>query len=282
MKLKVLIFTYLFLLFNIANIDALIHNIHIATIVFNQANTKLQLTDSIKSHKTYGIIGAMPQEIKKVTSLMSDKKIIKHQNRTFYTGKIHGKNVVVVLARIGKVNAAITTTQLLENFDIDAVINIGVAGGQKWVKHLDLVISQSALYHDADATYFGSYKFGQIPHEAPEFLADSLLIKKAVKALDSLKIPYKIGRIASGDQFVYKPDMIENINNTYKNIYAIEMEAAAIAQTCHQYKVPFIIFRSISDVIGEKGQQEDFNIFVNKAADQAADLIIALLAQNEN
>ncbi len=235
-----------------------------------------------KIFNRYGIIGAMPEEIEKVLSLMKQKTAIKHGPRTFYTGSINKHPVVVVLSGIGKVNAAITSVLLLENFEVDAVINIGVAGGQKGVKHLDLVVSKSALYHDVDLTYFGKYKRGQLPGEEPEFLADERLVKKAVKVLDSLKIPYKVGRIASGDQFVYEKKKLSPINKTFEDIYAIEMEAGAIAQTCHNFKVPFIIFRSISDILGENSQQEEFNSFLARASEQAASLLIALLGEGKN
>jgi adenosylhomocysteine nucleosidase len=228
-----------------------------------------------------GIIGAMPEEIEKVLLLMEESSAVEHATRTFYQGTINNHYVVVVLAGIGKVNAAITTTLLLEQFDVDAVINIGVAGGQRGVKHLDVVVSKSVLYHDVDVTYFGTYQMGQLPGEEPEFEADETLLKAAIDVLDSLEISYKVGRIASGDKFVYDVDMVYDINQVYDDIYAIEMEAAAIGHTCHLYQVPFIIFRSISDVLGEKSQQEDFQSFLTKASEQVTTLLVALLDQVE-
>ncbi len=224
-----------------------------------------------------GIIGAMPEEIEQVLLLMEESTALEHATRTFYQGTINGHYVVVVLAGIGKVNAAITTTLLLEQFDVDVVINIGVAGGQNNTKHLDIVVSKSVLYHDVDVTYFGSYKKGQIPSENPEFEANEELLHASIEVLDSLEFSYKVGRIASGDQFVYDLDMVYDINQEYDDIYAIEMEAAAIGHTCHLYKVPFIVFRSISDVLGEKNQQEDFSSFLAKASNQVTTLLIALL-----
>ena len=86
-----------------------------------------------------GIIGAMQVEIdtliKDVTNLKEEVKGI----RTFYTGTINDKEVVIVIAGIGKVNAGITTSLLVENYDVKAIVNIGVAGGQNGVKHKDVV-----------------------------------------------------------------------------------------------------------------------------------------------
>lgn len=224
-----------------------------------------------------GIIGAMPEEVEKVLLLMNDSEIIEHSSRIFYKGHINHHEVVVVLAGIGKVNAAITTTILLEQFDIDKVVNIGVAGGQHGVNHMDIVVSRSVLYHDVDVTYFGTYVHGQLPGHDPEFMADGHLVDHSVEVLNKLEIPYHVGRIATGDQFVYSSDFIFELNQLYTDIYAIEMEAAAIAHTATLYRVPFIIFRSISDVLDDETQQEDFNEFLVKASEQVSEFLVTLL-----
>lgn len=228
-----------------------------------------------------GIIGAMPEEIERVLFYMEDAFTLEHASRTFYQGTIHGHHVVVVLAGIGKVNASITTTLLLEQFDVDVVINIGVAGGMNGVDALDIVVSRSVLYHDVDVTSFGDVVAGQIPGLEPEFLADEELIDAATYVLEHLGYPYHIGRIASGDQFVYSSDFLFDVNQLYDDIYAVEMEAAAIAHTASLYNVPFIVFRSISDVLDAETQGDDYEEFMIKAADQVNDLLLALLDEIE-
>lgn len=228
-----------------------------------------------------GIIGAMPEEIERVLFYMQDPIVHEHVTRTFYQGKIHNHDVVVVLAGIGKTNAAITTTLLLELFDIHVVINIGVAGGQHNVNHLDIIVSRSVIYHDVDVTYFGSYEVGQVPGHDPEFFADEELVETAIMLLEQLNYPYHVGRIASGDQFVYSSDVLFAVNDIYDDIYAVEMEAGAIAHTASIYHVPFIVFRSISDVLDDESQSEDFQEFLVKASDQVSDLLLALLDELE-
>ena len=216
-----------------------------------------------------GIIGAMDQELEVILKEVKDLKEIKLKIRTFYTGKISGKDVVIVLAGIGKVNAGITTSILLENFDVTSVINIGVAGGQKGVKHKDIVISKEVLYHDVNVTYFNDKPHGQIPGSEPLFYADKILLSKTKSILEKLDIEYKIGKIASGDQFVTKLESVKEVNALYNDIYAIEMEAAAIAHTCTLYNIPFIIYRSISDVIDNEKQHLDFYEFLDEAVKNA-------------
>lgn len=224
-----------------------------------------------------GIIGAMTDELNVILKEVKDLKEIKLKIRTFYTGKISGKDVVIVLAGIGKVNAGITTSLLIENFDVDSVINIGVAGGQKGVLHKDVVISKEVLYHDVDVTYYSDKVHGQIPGSEPLFYADKQLLEKTISILKKLDINYKIGKIASGDQFVTKLESIKEINALYNDIYAVEMEAAAIAHTCTIYKIPFMIYRSISDVIDNDKQYADFEEFLEEASENASKVLLELI-----
>lgn len=223
------------------------------------------------------IIGAMEEEIAIIKKSIRNLNVIEHHTRTFYQGTIHNQGVVLVQAGIGKVNAAITTTILLEKFSVRGIINIGVAGGQYNVSHKDIIISESVLYHDVDAQGFSKYVAGQIPGEDPEFASDKILLQLAEMALEKLQLSYKIGRIASGDQFVYDSHKISSVNSLYPNIYAIDMESAAIAHVANTYRKPCIVIRSISDVLDDETQAHDFEHFVQEAADNAAQLLLTML-----
>ena len=134
-----------------------------------------------------GIIGAMDVELTLIKAQVENGKEEVRGIRTFYTGTIKGKEVVIVLAGIGKVNAGITTSLLAEYYDISCIINIGVAGGQNGVTHGDVVVSSEVLYHDADVSRFGKYVRGQIPGLDPTFKADENLINKTKEILEPLR-----------------------------------------------------------------------------------------------
>ena len=224
-----------------------------------------------------GIIGAMEIELEEIKKHLTNKHEITKGIRTYTLGQIENKNVVLVLAGIGKVNAAVTTSKLLEDFDISHLINIGVAGGQKGVKHKDLVISTEVLYHDVDVTSFGSYVHGQMPGMDPTYIADQDLLNTLKQVLTKSDISYKYGKIASGDSFVISKETIKEVNALYDDIYAIEMEAGAIAQVATIYQTPFIIIRSISDILEDEDQNNDFSAFVEAASITAANLLHQLL-----
>ena len=217
-----------------------------------------------------GIIGAMAVEIEEIKKQIVDLVIEEKGIRTFYKGKIHHQEVVVVLAGIGKVNAAITTSLLIEQYPITTIVNIGVAGGQNGVSHKDVVVSTEVLYHDVDVTSFGTYISGQLPGHKPTFLASQDLIDKTISVLKKNQVSYRVGKIATGDQFVTSKQTIQAVNQIYTDIYAVEMEAAAIAQTATIYNIPFVILRSISDLLDDKTQTNDFNTFVQEASETAS------------
>jgi len=224
-----------------------------------------------------GIIGAFQTEIDTILQEVEDRKQEIKSIRTFYTGTIKGHDVVIVIAGIGKVNAAVTTSLLIENYSPDYVINIGVAGGQKGVKHKDVVISTEVVYHDVDLTAFDTYTHGQMSGHEPTFIADPVLLEKTKMVLEDLGFSYFVGKIATGDQFVHSTEMVHKINQVYDDIYAIEMEAGAIAHVSTIYNVPFIVYRSISDILGEKAQDMSFDKFVEAAAVNASKVLSKLI-----
>lgn len=221
------------------------------------------------------IIGAMDVEIKTLSALLENARVIERSSRTFYLGNLDGQEVIIVQAGIGKVNSAITTSILCENFDVEYVINVGVAGGVD-VNPKSLVISSRAMYHDADATNFG-YEIGQIPGEELFFDADAALIEKATKACETLNLEYTVGTVGTGDSFIVNESQYEPILKVVDDLKAVEMEGASIAQAASLYKKPFIIVRAISDVVGQEGQTTHYETFVQEAADNAANIVKLLI-----
>lgn len=224
-----------------------------------------------------GIIAAMDEELTELIRHANNLKETTIRQKTFYQGKIYDKDIVLAMAGIGKVNAAITTTLLFEHFEIDQLINIGVAGGQKNMTHKDIVIGTEVLYHDVDVTKFDRYVYGQIPGEPATFPGDSRLIELAKNAGKKAKLPIYLGKIASGDQFVYDKAPLKKINKYYDDILAIEMEAAAIAHVAKHYDIPFLVLRSVSDVIEDYNQHIDFEAFLSDAVKNVTQVLLDVI-----
>lgn len=198
---------------------------------------------------TIGIIAAMQEEMNEIKKIMNNIQEKTIYELKFYEGTIDNKNIVLVESGVGKVNAARTTQVLIDNYKIDAVINVGSAGSANQELQIgDIVIGKTLVQHDFDITAFGHPK-GYISNVGEKIKSDENLIKSMEQTIENLQnkeFKIKIGTIASGDIFCTEPKMKEKIRDKF-NADAIEMEGAAIAQVCKLDNVPVLVIRSISD-----------------------------------
>ena len=199
--------------------------------------------------KKIGIIGAMEEEVTALKEKLSDGKLLRKASMDFYSGTLNGVEAVVVRSGIGKVNAGICTQILADVYQVDAVINTGIAGSLRAEINIgDIVLSTDALQHDMDATGFG-YEPGVIPKmETSCFQADPELLKKAEEACQEAvpEVQVFAGRVVSGDQFISDRAVKERIIRQFGGM-CTEMEGAAIAQAAYLNHIPFVIIRAISD-----------------------------------
>lgn len=225
---------------------------------------------------TIGIIGAMDEEVALLMANMTEKKEQTVANCLFLIGQIGEKDVVLLKSGIGKVNAAMATTILHERFKPDYVINTGSAGGfADDLKIGDIVVSSQVVHHDVDVTAF-DYAYGQVPGMPAMFAADPQLVSVALYAAKNLDVTSREGIIATADTFMADPDHVKRINDIFPEMIAAEMEAAAVAQVCYQYKRPFVVIRALSDIAG-KESTISFDSFIDKAAKNAAILIVKMI-----
>lgn len=226
-----------------------------------------------------GIIGAMDEEVDLLRSKLEDREDLILAGTEFYSGKIENLEVVLLKSGIGKVNAAMGTTLLIDKFQPDLIINTGSAGGFHSELNVgDVVISSAVTHHDVDVTVFG-YEYGQVPRMPAYYTPDEKLVsiaEKSAASIDGIKVAQ--GLIASGDSFMNDPERVEFIRSKLPDLYAAEMEAAAIAQVAHQFEVPFVIIRSLSDIAG-KDSNISFDQFLETAAKNSAELILLMLEE---
>lgn len=219
------------------------------------------------------IIGAMEQEIALLQSRIAQPQHEKVAHVAITRGTLAGKPVLLAQSGIGKVNAAITTTVLLEKYQAACVINTGSAGGlQGGMKQGDVIVGIQTAHHDADATAFG-YAIGQLPQMPARYEADAALVEHAARAaiaFDGAAIHR--GLIVSGDQFINHPDKIARIRTHFPDALAVEMEAAAIAQTCYQFARPCVIIRALSDLADGEAEYS-FETFLQMAATHSAEMV---------
>ena len=224
-----------------------------------------------------GIIGAMDEEIRILKEKMNNIETTIIAGCEFYQGELNSKQVILTKSGIGKVAAAVATTLLLEKFQPDTIINTGSAGGYNTSLNVgDIVISTEFRFHDVDVTAFG-YEIGQMAQLPPAFSADKKLIEIAQRAAQSItSLKTTQGLICTGDIFMASPEKAEIARKNFPTMAACEMEAAAIAQVCYQFNVPFVIIRSLSDIAGKKSDIS-FEQYLPVAAKNASILVENIL-----
>ena len=223
-----------------------------------------------------GIIGAMEQEVAILKDAMQNAEQVNKAGCTYYCGQINGAEVVLLQSGIGKVSAAVGTAILLSDYQPDVVINTGSAGGfDASLTMGDVVISSEVRHHDADVTAFG-YEIGQMAGQPAAFMADENLMSVAEKALSTTDKHAVRGLICTGDAFICKSEQQEYIRKHFPSVVAVEMEASAIAQTCHQFNVPFVVVRAISDV-ADKESPMSFDEFLPLAAQSSSEMVLKMI-----
>lgn len=239
---------------------------------------KIALFNDIENIMKVGIIGAMEPEVAVLREQIEGLEIEKVAGIEFYKGTINKVEVIVSMSGIGKVAAAISSTLLIEKYAPDCIINTGSAGGFDSKLNVgDVVIGSEVRHHDADLTVFG-YEIGQLPKMPAAFTPHPALAEAARDAMNSSQQDVKIveGLIATGDTFMADPIRVEQTRANFPSMQACEMEAAAIAQTCHLFNIPFVVIRSLSDIAGKQSELS-FDEYLVTAAKNSADMVVAML-----
>lgn len=212
------------------------------------------------------IIGAMQEEVSALEKRMTKVQEKSINNLQVVHGFLGNQEVLLALSGVGKVNAAITATRLLQSYDIDTLINIGSAGGLLEGQEVgDIVLATVCQYHDFD--------IGPETLSDPRFIfeSDPSLQTSLLELLDDEKISHHHGLVVSGDQFITKDSSaFLNIQKKFKAAVAVDMESTAIAAVAENFELPFIIIRSLSDVTHQAGNALDFETYLAHASEQSA------------
>lgn len=183
---------------------------------------------------------------------------------------VSGSDICLVRAGIGKVNAAISTINMISRFAPDCIINTGVAGGlDNCLDIMDVVAADRICYHDV---WCGTgNEAGQVQGLPVYFDCDSGLVGKASEFADH------VGLLCSGDQFIDSPEKGRAIKSKFPDALAVDMESAAIAQVCLLDKIPFIAMRVISDVPESGRNASQYDNFWETVSSSSFNAVIKLI-----
>ncbi len=234
----------------------------------------------------------MRQELAALLRRMPDEVPVVRAGRAFQVGHLDGREIVAVLSGVGKVAAATTATLLAGEFGVERAIFTGTAGGlHERARVGDVVVADALLQHDMDASplfpryelpFYGKDRFRTDPTmsvalaDAARAVLDAAMQRHGDEAHDGLDAErlagfgvrspaVHSGLVVSGDRFVATSAESDDLRARLPEALAVEMEGAALAQVCHDFRVPFAVVRTVSDR-ADDAAHVDFMRFVDDVA----------------
>ena len=242
------------------------------------------------------VLGAANQEVTLLQSMLTDAKSQEIEGIEFVSGQIGTEPVVLAWTGVGKVNAAMTTTLLLEHFQPTRVLFTGIAGSvDPNLEPGDIVVAKQTAYHDMGTLWSQGIEYGGVKSRMtgepnPVFFpADPVLLtatEKAAKGMTFGSVGLRVGQrppkvvvgtVVTGDVFVASKEKSAELAKEL-GADAVEMEGAAVAQLCYQRDIGCLVIRSISDK-ADRSAVMDKQLFHTMAAKNSAGLVVKIVGE---
>lgn len=223
-----------------------------------------------------GIIGAMRHEVELLQNKIENVVQENICGMRFFSGKINNNDVVVTMCGVGKVNAAVAASVMIDTYECRLLINTGIAGGIQNVSTGDVIIASKLMYHDFDTTCFG-YKLGQVPGMPAYYCPTYEDIINIKGILNRNNIKYKEALVLSGDTFVNTKTQIQSEFLTPNTSIVCEMEGTAVAQVACKASVSFVVLRYVSDIVDSESQLSDYAEFEKEMAKMSSQICFDIL-----
>jgi adenosylhomocysteine nucleosidase len=200
----------------------------------------------------------------------------------FTTIGIGGAEAVIASSGLGKVQAAMTATRMLERWHCSCLVSAGTAGGLADVRPMQVVVGTELIQHD----YGRSRGHGQLElyrpgvPPLPAYLSTNVALRlpeATRRRFEAAALPLdfvRFGAVASGDTFVNDAATRQRLIDL--GAIAVDMECAAVAQVAEYHGLPWLVAKGISDnAAGES--HNDFLAGLIAAAELSAAAVAALL-----
>lgn len=221
------------------------------------------------------IMGAMEEEIAPLLAYFKNYETVEFAKNRYYVTHYKGLELIIAYSKIGKVNASLTASTLIEKFGAQKLLFSGVAGAvNPRLKIGDLIVATKLAQHDLDITAFG-HPHGFVPGGAVYVESDKALTQISKNVARAQNKEILEGIIATGDQFICDEAKKTWIGETF-HADALEMEGASVAVVCDALGIPFCILRAISDA-ADMDAGFSFDTFLESAAKESAALMIGIM-----
>lgn len=224
----------------------------------------------MKNYKNIGFVIALEDESLNVLNNIGI--FIKEYN----FGKINIKkfkknniNLFFAYSGIGEINSAMTTTILINNFNIDLIFNFGLVGSlNKDLKQGDCVFVNEIIHYDFTLDSKNKELEGIYQNKNSK-----IFIVPKVNILNNMKLNYV--RIASGDKFISEEKLKNNIINKH-DCKICDMESAGINLVCENFNIDRIFLKCVSDN-ADNNADNDFKNVIKNGVNEYVKVIYDLL-----
>lgn len=196
-----------------------------------------------------------------------------------------GQSLILVESGIGKVNAAMAATLVIERYKPDVIINSGSSGAFAAGLDIgDVIVATQYVYGDVDATCFG-YEPGQVPQMPAKYDLDAAWLNVARRAAAAADLPYSLdfGLVLTLDSFMSESERVEGVKSIFPLVKVSDMEGLAIVQSAAQYGIPVLSVKAVSDIAGHGDvTANSFDDNLDVAADHAAHFTKLLVEQMQS
>lgn len=194
-----------------------------------------------------GAIIAMQSEADILLDQMKISRSLTVSGKQIHVGTAFGKEVVLVICGIGKVNAALGAQLAISKFDVKTLLNFGVAGGlNDGTKLCEVYQIERAVQFDFDLTQLNDTKIGTLDEYTENYLS-----------LNLLNAPFPKKNLGTSDRFNDSPVdyklLTEELGADIR-----DMEGAAIVQAAICAKLPVYSLKAISDLAGSGSTTEQY------------------------
>lgn len=297
-------------------------------------NTGVDTVAAVDATERIAVISAFYGELERLLAQVENPRARVINGKTFTTGTLAGKPVVLFLSGVSMVNAALSAQLALDHFAVSHIVFSGIAGGVNPGLNIgDVAVpAEWANYQKQTFAYGGGNdgggdwtirpsetdRFGNFGMMFPQpirvtrkggaadateakfwFAVDAAMLEAARRVAASVQLArcdaagaclsrapqiHTGGRGVSGPTFVNNKRYREWVWDNFRaadgrGVNALDMESSAVAVAAHINAVPFIAFRSISDLAGGGGRHNEIEIFRHLAAANAAKVTAAFLRE---
>ncbi len=205
------------------------------------------------------IITAMKQEADLIIDKFDLKEEKKLQNITVYEWNRESnwekEKIVLVLSWIWKIQSAIATTYVFENYEVDKLINIWIAGSlsNMDVKVGDVFIPNTFIQHDI----YLPFEWDHL-----DYAKNPIFLEYAIwENIDLTKFWLVLNWVCvTGDQFIDNDEKIDELRNNYAADIC-EMEAFSVLSVAREYNSldKCVVIKWVSDWADNDAKDEHMN-----------------------